>query len=136
MRKSLLPLLLLLSSCAREPPSRIKVEKWAPRRAEFEKRAAFALLAGAASHADEIADDAFAQCLPLAERAAADPRNFVKKDVSWTLRSVRQRSRPLHAAALAVADRLIASDHASARWVGKDVRRDLDRPLVRRRLDR
>ncbi len=120
----------------RTPYVLTKVAAWAKRRAEFEKRAAFALLAGAASHADGIADDAFAKCLPLAERAAADPRNFVKKGVSWALRSVGQRSRPLHAASLAVADRLIASEDPAARWVGKDVRRDLDRPLVRRRLDR
>ena len=38
------------------------------------------------------------------------------------------------AAALALAARLAASDQPSCRWVGKDVLRDLSRPMVRARI--
>lgn len=118
----------------RTPHAFRKIAQWSKRRDEFGRRAAFALLAGVASHDKKLPDAPFADCLPLCENAATDARNFVKKGVSWALRSVGQRTHALHAAVLAVADRLIASTEPAARWVGKDVRRDLVRPLVMRRL--
>ena len=113
-----------------------KVEQWAKRKPEFEKRAAFALLASLAGHDKKASDDAFLRCLPLVERAAEDERNFVKKGVSWALRGIGHRNRALHSAAVAVAERLAASTEAAARWVGKDTLRDLHRPMVIRRLSR
>lgn len=118
----------------RTPHAFRKISQWSRRRDEFGKRAAFALLAGLASHDKKCPDAPFAACLPACEAAAVDPRNFVKKGVSWALRSVGQRTHALHAAVLALADRLIAAPEPAARWVGKDVRRDLVRPLVSRRL--
>jgi 3-methyladenine DNA glycosylase AlkD len=63
--------------------------------------------------------------LPLIERAAADERNFVKKGVSWALRSVGRRSTALRAASVELARRLAASKQPAERWVGKDALRDL-----------
>ena len=40
----------------------------------------------------------------------------------------------LHAAALALADRLAGSKDASARWVRMDALRDLSRPLIAARV--
>lgn len=118
----------------RTPHAFGKVRQWARRRAEFEKRAAFALLASLALHDREAPDAAFLECLPLAERAAADERNFVKKGVSWALRGIGGRNAVRHAAAVGVARRLAESEDPSARWVGKDVLRDLLRPAVVRRV--
>ena len=67
-------------------------------------------------------------------RDAYSPRNFVKKGVSWTLRSIGTRSPALHAAALALATRLASSADAAPRWIGTDVLRDLSRPLVAKRV--
>ncbi len=111
-----------------------KVEQWAKRKAEFEKRAAFALLASPAGHDKQASDEAFLRCLPLVERAAEDDRNFVKKGVSWALRGIGHRSPELHAAAVELAQRLAASPQAAPRWVGKDALRDLTRPMVTKRL--
>lgn len=97
------------------------------------RRAAFALLASLALHDETAGDETFRGCLPLAERAAADDRNFVKKGVSWALRSVGHRSPSLYADVVALAERLAAGD-GTQRWVGKDILRDLLRPAVRRRL--
>ena len=116
------------------PHAFAKVAQWARRRAEFEKRAAFALLASLALHDKKSGDEPFLQCLPLIERAASDERNFVKKGVSWALRGVGHRSAALHAAALALAQRLAKSDEPAARWIGKDAIKDLTRPLVTRSL--
>jgi 3-methyladenine DNA glycosylase AlkD len=107
-----------------------KVRLWSARRDEFERRAAFALLASLSLHDKETDDRLFAACLPLIERAAGDERNLVKKGVSWALRSVGRRSRELNAAAVALARRLASSAKAAARWVGKDALRELMSPAV------
>jgi 3-methyladenine DNA glycosylase AlkD len=118
----------------RTPHAFRRIAQWSRSREEFVKRAAFALLASRALHDKESGDEQFAKCLPLVERSATDERNFVKKGVSWGLRGVGRRSLYLHAAAVAVARRLAASQQPSARWVGKDALRDLTRPMVTRRL--
>lgn len=120
----------------RTPHAFGRVAAWAKSAREFEKRAAFALLASLALHDKETDDTPFLRCLPLAERAAADERNFVKKSVSWALRGMGTRSRALHAACTALAERLSGSDGTPQRWIGRDVLRDLNRPLVRSRAEK
>ena len=111
----------------RTPHAWAKVAQWSNRRAEFVKRAAFALIASLAAHDKRSGDTPFLESLRLIERAASDERNFVKKGVSWALRGVGRRNAALHAPALAVAGRLAQSDAAACRWVGKDALRDLKR---------
>jgi 3-methyladenine DNA glycosylase AlkD len=118
----------------RTPHAWKKVTKWARRRDEFGKRAAFALLACLALHDKETGDEPFLECLPLIERAADDERNFVKKGVSWALRLIGRRNLELNAGAVVVAKRLSASPQAAARWIGKDAFRELTSPAVTRRL--
>lgn len=103
-----------------------KVSRWATRRDEFVKRAAFALLASVALHDKLAPSEAFLRALPLIERAASDERNFVKKGVSWALRGIGRRRDPqLRTAALELAKRLAASSDSTERWVGRDAVRDL-----------
>ena len=117
----------------RSPLAWRKVELWSTRRSEFVKRAAFALLASLALHDRETGDARFLTALPLIEREAHDDRNFVKKGVSWALRSIGHRNARLRKAAIKVAERLAKSKDASERWVGKDTLRDLTRSTVRTR---
>ena len=102
-----------------------KVEPWSKRREEFIKRAGFVLMACLAAHDRSATDAQFLALLPLIERGADDDRNFVKKGVSWALRMIGRRSPKLRIAALALARKLAASDHAARRWIGKDALRDL-----------
>lgn len=113
-----------------------KVAQWGVKKDEFVKRGAFALLASLALHDKVTGDGPFLACLPLVERAATDERNFVKKGVSWALRGIGARSPALHAASLDLALRLADSprEAGAARWVGKDVLRDITRPMVAKRL--
>ena len=117
----------------RTPHAFAKVEEWAKREREFEKRAAFALLASLALHDRSAPDARFAKLLPLMERAAADERNFVKKGVLWALRSVGERSSELGKRTVAVAKRLAASEVSSARWVGKSALRELSSAAAKKR---
>ena len=118
----------------RTPHAWRKIEQWSRRREEFVKRAAFALLASVALHDKSAPDAPFVRSLRLIEAGAADERNFVKKGVSWALRSVGRRNRALNAAAVEVAKRLAASADAAPRWVGRDALRDLAGPKVQRKL--
>ena len=118
----------------RTPHAFSKIKAWSKRRPEFEKRAAFALLASVALHDKAASNQAFLETLPLIERASDDERNFVKKGVSWALRGVGSRNLELHEAAIALATKLAGSNGASARFIGKDALRDLSRPLVAKKL--
>lgn len=101
------------------------VRAWANRKEEFVRRAAFALLASLALHDKRMPDETFVSLLPRCERAATDPRNFVKKGVVWALRGIGRRNPALYAAALAVAERLASKVDLAARWVGTTARREL-----------
>ena len=104
----------------RTPHAFAKAAKWAKARDEFVKRAGFALLACLAVHG-RGADEDYLALMPLIERAATDERNFVKKGVSWALRSIGgKRSPKLRAAARELAQRLAESDDRTERWIGRD----------------
>jgi 3-methyladenine DNA glycosylase AlkD len=118
----------------RTPHAWKSVAAWAPRSEEFVRRAAFALLASLALHDKRAANAPFLRGLRLIERAAPDERNFVKKAVSWALRSIGRRNEALNTAAVSVAKRLSASPTLAARWVGKDALRELTSPSVKQRL--
>jgi 3-methyladenine DNA glycosylase AlkD len=118
----------------RSPHAWRKVEPWSKHKGEFQKRAAFALLASLALHRKDADDAAFRKSLPLIERASTDERNFVKKGVSWALRAIGQRSPALNTAAISLAKRLAASPDATARWLGKDALRELTGAIVAKRL--
>jgi 3-methyladenine DNA glycosylase AlkD len=104
-----------------------KVWEWSERRAEFEKRAAFALLASLAGHDRDATDEQFLASLALIERGATDERNFVKKGVSWALRRIGLRNSRLRAASAELARKLADSPEPAARWVGKDALREFER---------
>lgn len=106
----------------RSPHAYARVPAWASAKGEFQKRAAFALIASLALHDKNAPDERFLPFLPLIEAAADDPRNFVKKGVSWALRGIARRP-GARKQALALAKRLAASDHPPARWIGKDTLR-------------
>lgn len=111
-----------------------KIKQWARKQGEFQKRAAFALIASVAAHDKEASTADFLAYLPLIEKAATDDRNFVKKGVSWALRAIGHRNLELNQAALNLAQQLAESKVAAARWVGKDAIRDLSRPAVKQKV--
>ena len=120
----------------RSPHAWAKVTAWSGRRGEFQKRTAFALLWSLTVHDKRADDGRFLGGLRLIERAASDPRHFVKKAVNMALRAVGKRNRALNEAAIAVATRLSGSPDATAAWVGRDALRELTSPSVQRRLQR
>lgn len=110
------------------------IEEFAEDEREFVRRTAFAMMAWSVVHRKKEPEETFLTFLPIIERHSTDERNFVRKAVSWALRSIGKRSPSLHSAALRVAERLAASDDKTARWIGKDAIRDLNSPATQRRL--
>ena len=112
------------------------VEEFAADEREFVRRTAFAMLAWSNVGRHRIEDEVLASYLPLIERHATDPRNFVRKAVNWALRQIGKRSADLNRQAVAVAERLASSSDKTARWVGKDALRELSGAAVQERLAR
>lgn len=118
----------------RTPHALKMVDKWAKAKGEFQKRAAFALLACVALHDKQMPDKPFIDRLPLIEQGSTDERNFVKKAVVWALRSIGERSPALNKQCVALAGKLAATDDATARWIGKDALKGLTSPAAKKRL--
>jgi 3-methyladenine DNA glycosylase AlkD len=107
------------------PEWRELIDEFAADEREFVRRTAFAMTAWAAVHRKDEPDATFLGLLPLIEKHATDPRNFVRKAVNWALRQIGKRSPALHGPALALAEKLAASSDKTARWNGKDAVREL-----------
>ncbi len=113
-----------------------KVDQWVKSDQEFVKRSAFALLACLSLHRNDTDPKKLRKYLPLVKKAAGDERNFVKKGVSWALRGMANTSAEMREAAIDLAEDLAASDNTTERWVGKDVLRDIKRPMIAKRAEK
>ncbi|MEW6058696.1 MAG: DNA alkylation repair protein [Actinomycetota bacterium] len=111
-----------------------KAEQWSRRKPEFEKRAAFALMASMAVHRKDLGDEPFQAFLPLIRASATDERNYVKKAVNWALRQIGKRNVRLNRLAIATAEEIREIDSSAARWIASDALRELTSPAVRQRL--
>jgi 3-methyladenine DNA glycosylase AlkD len=110
------------------------VHRWAGRKEEFVRRAAFALIACLAVHDKNATDEKFIRALGLVSKAATDERNFVRKAVNWALRGIGKRNLALNEAALACARSLLLRDSRTARWIATDAIKELENPAIRRRI--
>jgi 3-methyladenine DNA glycosylase AlkD len=113
-----------------------KIPEWSRRQEEFVKRGGYALLACLAWHDKKATDERFIALLPVILEGADDPRNYVKKAVSWALRNIGKRNSRLRQAALDVAQQLADMDSKIAHWISADTIRDLNSIATRRRLER
>ena len=87
-------------------------------------------------HRKDLPDRAFAALLPRIRDRSTDDRTYVKKAVSWALRSIGKRSPGLNAEAIRTAEQIDRIDARAARWVARDVLRELRSEAVQARLAR
>lgn len=109
----------------RTPHAWEKVGEWAMGNEEFVKRAAFALLWSLAAHDSRSQDGRFLHGLTLIESEAGDGRHLVDKAIGMALRAIGKRRTSLLPEALAVAERLAASDIPDAQKIGRQAAREL-----------
>ncbi|MBX4902135.1 DNA alkylation repair protein [Rhizobium bangladeshense] len=110
------------------------IPEFAANEREFVRRAAFAMIAGAAVHRKDEADATILAWLPLIEAHSGDSRNFVRKAVNWALRSIGKRNRACYGPALGLAELLAESPNKTARWIGRDAVRELSGEKLLARL--
>jgi 3-methyladenine DNA glycosylase AlkD len=113
-----------------------KIEKWARRDEEFIKRAAYALIACLAWHDKTSPDNKFEAFFPIIYKGATDPRNFVKKAVSWALRNIGKRNTELNRLAIQEAEKIGQVDSKPAKWIAAAALRELRSEPVQKRLSR
>lgn len=111
-----------------------KTVAWAGRQEEFVKRAGFTMMACLAVHSKKTDDGQFIEFLPLIVRESKDKRNFVRKAVNWALRQIGKRNVQLHNEALVIAEKLMLSEDATARWIGKDAWKELTNEKIIKRI--
>ena len=102
-----------------------EVDAWVVRDEEMVKRAGFALLWSLANHDRRADDDRFRHGLALVEAAGGDGRHLVDKAVGMALRAIGKRRPTLRDEAVAVAQRLAASDDPATRRIGRPAVREL-----------
>jgi 3-methyladenine DNA glycosylase AlkD len=110
--------------------------EWTKRKAEFQKRAGFALIAYLAYRDKTAKDDQYKKMLPILLREAHDDRNFVRKAVNWALRNIGKRNLQLNRAAIGTAQKMKRMDSRAARWIAADALRELEGEAVQARLRR
>jgi 3-methyladenine DNA glycosylase AlkD len=113
-----------------------KVFEWSLRKREYEKRAAFSLIAVLSVHDKTAPMEKFLKFLPVIKREANDGRNFVKKAVNWALRQIGKQNLSLNRAAIRTAREIRKLGTPSARWIAADALRELTSPAVQTRLRR
>jgi 3-methyladenine DNA glycosylase AlkD len=111
-----------------------KALEWSSRRAEFVKRAGFAMMAALAVHDKQAADEAFRPFLAVIVRQSTDDRNFVRKAVNWALRSIGKRNLGLNKKAVATAKSIQKVDSKTARWIAADAIRELTSDRIQKKL--
>ncbi|MFA7227491.1 MAG: DNA alkylation repair protein [Melioribacteraceae bacterium] len=125
------------SNLFRKTPFAIeKIEEWCERKEEFVRRAGFSLLCYVAVHHKKRGDVEFLRFFPLIKKHSTDERNFVKKAVNWSLRTIGKRSKYLNKEAMKLADEIQKIDSKSARWIANDAIRELKDPKITARIKR
>ncbi len=105
-----------------------KVTEWIRSSHEFTRRAGIVLIAEATMHQkNNVTDEELIAMLQEAISIADDPRNFVKKAVSWAMRQVGKKRPHLANQVIAVAQELHASGDKTKKWIASDVIRELEK---------
>lgn len=107
-----------------------KIIEWSQREKEFEKRAAFAILAAYCMADKKAANSVFEDFFPIIIRAANDDRIYVRKAVNWALRNIGKRNIDLNKKVLVLANDIVKMDTKCSKWIGSDAIKQLTREKV------
>ena len=106
-----------------------KALEYSSKRQEFMKRTGFVLMANYALFKD-LPDSKLEKFFSFISKESTDERNYVKKAVSWALRNIGKRNPELNKKAIAVAKRIEKQESDSARWIAKDVLREIEKKFI------
>jgi|WetSurMetagenome_2_1015567.scaffolds.fasta_scaffold507220_1 3-methyladenine DNA glycosylase AlkD len=107
-----------------------KAIEWSDRKEEYEKRAAFTLMAHLVFHDKTRGDKEFEQFFPIIIRESTDERNFVKKAINWSLRQIGKRNKNLNIKAIEIAKEIHKINSESARWISNNALNELTKTNI------
>jgi 3-methyladenine DNA glycosylase AlkD len=107
---------------------------WSQQEGQYVRRAGYVLMATLAVHRKDADEVFFTRFFPAIMQGADDERRHVKQAVSWALRQIGKRDRELNEAAISVARDIMRRDSPAARWIARDVLRELTSEKVQQRL--
>ena len=107
------------------------IYSWSRDEGEFVKRAAFATIAGVCMSDKSSENSVFSPFFELIELHAEDERLYVKKAISWALRSLGKRNIDLKSQAERCAKNLGNRESKSAQWISKDALKEFQNPQCR-----
>ncbi len=108
-----------------------KIHEWSQRTEEFEKRAAFAIMAAYCMADKKAPNEQFEAFFPIIIKSSTDERLYVKKAVNWALRNIGKRNIDLNHHAIEVAEEILTFDSKAAQWIAKDAIKELQKDGVR-----
>ena len=108
-----------------------KIFTWNEREPEFEKRAAFAIIASYCMADKQAANKVFEKLFPVIKKACVDERLYVKKAVNWALRSIGKRNSDLQQKAILCAKQILRKDSKAAKWIASNALKELENPKLR-----
>lgn len=110
---------------ARSPIALEIIEAFHKCESEFKRRSAFATIAAYCSKRNKDADEVYLSFFPYISAVADDDRIYVKKALSWALRSIGKLNAQLHRSAMIFAEELATQGTKSALWISVDVLKEL-----------
>jgi 3-methyladenine DNA glycosylase AlkD len=113
-----------------------KIQEWTQRRREFVKRAGFVLIAALAIHDKKAKDEFFDQFYPLIQRECTDERIYVKKAISWALRSIGKRNQALNQRAIEIAKGLLKKKNKTSKWIATKTINELTSQKIQNRISK
>ncbi len=108
------------------PGAREKAYSYIKSKKEFVKRAGFVIITWQAVHDKMVGDKVFIDFLDIIERESHDERNFIKKAVNWSLRTIGKRNERLRKLAIKKAREIEKQNSKPAKWIAKNALRELE----------
>ena len=110
---------------ARSPLALEIITFFAQDEGEFQRRTSFATIAGYCSKRNKDSNEVYLSFFEHIKAAAEDDRLYIKKAVSWSLRSIGKRNKDLCQQSIELAQELLESENKSAKWIANDVLKEL-----------
>jgi len=110
---------------ARSPLACEIISFFAQHEGEFQRRISFATIAGYCSKRNKDSNEVYLSFFEHIKAAATDDRLYIKKAVSWSLRSIGKRNKALCQQSIELAQELLESESKSAQWIANDVLKEL-----------
>lgn len=101
------------------------ITSWITDNHVYKKRAAFTLIASAATHDKKISQESLDRYLNLIFENSTSDHDHIKKAVSWALREIGKIDFESNKKALLVAHKLLETGNREQIWIAKDVIKEL-----------